>query len=582
MVFGLILGAGMRAFFGMCCAVLVLAGCGLEVTKSTTPDGEVVKTGMDTAPQAQKQGADSVLDFSDRRDFALARKGFLGTLDSGEIRDADGNLVYSMKAYDFLKGNAPASVNKSLWRQSRLTAMNGLFEVVDGIYQVRGFDLSNMTLIRGKTGWIIIDPLISKETAAAALKLANDILGARPVKAVIFTHSHIDHYGGVRGVVDIKDVESGQVQIIAPEGFTRETVSENILAGNAMARRAGYMFGGFLPKSPKGHVGSGLGPGISLGRSGLIPPTRTITKTGERLTLDGIAFEFQMAPGAEAPQEFMFYLPQFKAFCQAEEMSHTLHNLLTPRGAQVRNGLVWAKHIDTAIARYGDKIDVSFGSHHWPIWGHDAIIEFFEKQRDTYRYIHDQTLRLANQGLTMIEIAEQIKLPPSLAKEFYDRGYYGTVNFNSKAQYQYYFGWFDGNPAHLNPLPPVENARQTVRYMGGAAAILEKAQQDYDQGHYRYAATVLNTLVFAEPDNSEASALLAQTYRRLAAQAESGPWRDFYLTGAQELTHTLNKRRDINTANPDMIANLPLDLFFDYMAVRINGPKAQGLDIKIN
>ena len=525
---------------------------------------------------------DSVLDFSDRRDFERAKKGFLGTIASGEIRDEDGNLVYSMKAYDFLKGEAPSSVNKSLWRQSQLTAMNGLFEVVDGIYQVRGFDLSNMTIIRGKTGWIIVDPLISKETAAAALKLANDTLGERPVKAVIFTHSHIDHYGGVRGVVDIADVENGNVQIIAPEGFTRETVSENILAGNGMARRAGYMFGGFLPKSPDGHIGSGLGPGISLGRSGLIPPTQTVSKTGEHLILDGIEIEFQMAPGAEAPQEFMFYLPQFKAFCQAEEMSHNLHNLLTPRGAQVRNGLVWAKHIDTAITRYGDGVEVSFGSHHWPIWGHADIIDFFEKQRDTYRYIHDQTLRLANEGGTMTEIAEQIKLPPSLAKEFYNRGYYGTVNFNSKAQYQYYYGWFDGNPSHLNPLPPVENSKQMVRYMGGAAAILEKAQKDYDQGRYRIVATVLNTLVFAQPDNSEAGALLGQTYRRLAAQAESGPWRDFYLTGARELTYKMNKSREINTANPDMIANLPLDLFFDYMAVRVNGPKAQGLDIKIN
>ncbi len=534
------------------------------------------------APVEGKGAAPAILDFSDRADFTSAERGFIASLPSGEIKDADGRTVYSMAAYDFLKADAPASVNKSLWRQSQLNAKHGLFEVVDGIYQVRGFDLSNMSLIRGKTGWIVIDPLISKETAAAALALANEKLGARPVKAVIYTHSHIDHYGGVRGVTNAADVASGKVQIIAPKDFTRETVSENILAGNQMARRAGYMFGAFLPKTATGHVGSGLGQGISLGRSGLIPPTHEITHTGETLNVDGIEMVFQMAPGAEAPQEFMFYLPQFKAFCQAEEMSHNLHNLLTPRGAQIRNGLVWSKHIDKTITTFGKDIEVSFGSHHWPTWGNAKILDFYEKQRDTYRYIHDQTLRLANHGMTMTEIAEQIKLPPSLAKEFYNRGYYGTVNFNSKAQYQFYYGWFDGNPAHLNPLPPAAEAKEMVRYMGGSAAILEKAQQDYDQGQWRFVATALNYLVFAEPDNQEAASLLAKTYQQLAYRAESGPWRDFYLTGAQELIRPLMKTATINTANPDMIANLPLDLFFDLMAVRLNGPKAEGLDIKIN
>ncbi len=525
--------------------------------------------------------ADPVLDFTDRADFKAASRGFIATID-GPIHDADGKPVYTPADYDFLDGSAPASVNPSLWRQSQLNAKHGLFEVVDGIYQIRGFDLSNMTLIGGDTGWIVIDPMISKETAAAALALANKHLGARPVSAVIFTHSHIDHYGGVRGVVSAADLENGNVEIIAPVGFTRETVSENILAGNQMARRAGYMFGAFLPKNPKGHIGSGLGQGISLGRSGLIIPSREITHTGETLNVDGIEIVFQLTPGAEAPQEFMFYLPKFRAFSQAEIINRTQHNLLTPRGAQIRNGLVWAKHIDDTIRIYGGKIDVSFGAHHWPTWGNAEVLEFFENQRDTYRYIHDQTLRLANHGLSMIEIAEQIKLPKSLASKFYNRGYYGTTNFNAKAQYQYYYGWFDGNPAHLNPLPPTQEAVQMVRYMGGAEAIMEKARADYGRGNYRFVATILNKLVFAQPENSAAKNLLAETYTRLGFGAESGPWRDFYLSGAQELTRPLNTDIIINTANPDMIANLPLDLFFDLMAVRLNGPKAAGLDMKIN
>lgn len=525
--------------------------------------------------------ADPILDFSNRADFNAAARGFIATLE-GEITDADGNSVYAPAAYDFLKADAPATVNPSLWRQSQLNAKHGLFEVVDGIYQVRGFDLSNMTLIRGEKGWIIVDPLITKETAAAALALANKHLGVRPVVAVILTHSHIDHYGGIRGIISPEDIASGKVEIIAPAGFTRETVAENILAGNQMVRRAGFMFGAFLPIGPKGHIGSGLGQGISTGNSGLVPPTHSITHTGETLVIDGIEIVFQMTPGAEAPEEFMFYLPQLKAFCQAEEINHNQHNLLTPRGAQIRNGLMWSKHIDDTIQIFGDKIDVSFGSHHWPTWGNADVLDFYEKQRDTYRYIHDQTLRLANHGMTMVEIAEQIKLPKSLASEFYNRGYYGTTNFNSKAQYQYYYGWFDGNPAHLNPLPPVAEAKKMVEYMGGAAAILEKAKRDYNNGEYRFVATALNYLVFEQPENRDAKNLLAKTYTRLGYRSESGPWRDFYLTGAQELTTPLLKDIVINTSNPDMIANLPLDLFFDLMAVRLNGPKAAGLDMKIN
>jgi len=552
-------------------AACLLVGCADQTV--STPD--------ETKEIFAAVQADPVLNFSNRADFDAAERGFIATLE-GEITDANGKPVYSPHAYDFLKADAPNTVNPSLWRQSQLNAKHGLFEVVDGIYQVRGFDLSNMTLIRGDKGWIIIDPLITKETAAAALALANKHLGARPVVAVILTHSHLDHYGGIRGIASQEDIASGKIEVIAPAGFTRETVAENILAGNQMARRAGFMFGAFLPKGPKGHIGSGLGQGISTGNSGLIPPTREITHTGETLVIDGVEIVFQMTPGAEAPEEFMFYLPGFKAFCQAEEINRNQHNLLTPRGAQIRNGLMWSKHIDDTIQMFGDKIDVSFGSHHWPTWGNADVLDFYEKQRDTYRYIHDQTLRLANHGMTMVEIAEQIELPKSLASEFYNRGYYGTTNFNSKAQYQYYYGWFDGNPAHLNPLAPVAEAKKMVEYMGGSTAILEKAEQDYQSGEYRFIATALNYLVFAEPDNQTAKSLLAKTYTRLGYRSESGPWRDFYLTGAQELTTPLLKDVVINTTNPDMIANLPLDLFFDLMAVRLNGPKAAGLNMKIN
>ena len=558
------------AIVGMSAACL-LVGCADQTV--STPD--------ETKEIFAAVQADPVLNFSNRADFDAAKRGFIATLE-GEITDANGKPVYSPHAYDFLKADAPNTVNPSLWRQSQLNAKHGLFEVVDGIYQVRGFDLSNMTLIRGDKGWIIVDPLITKETAAAALALANKHLGTRPVVAVILTHSHIDHYGGIRGIASPEDIASGKVEIIAPSGFTRETVAENILAGNQMARRAGFMFGAFLPKGPKGHIGSGLGQGISTGNSGLIPPTREITRTGETLVIDGVEIVFQMTPGAEAPEEFMFYLPGFKAFCQAEEINRNQHNLLTPRGAQIRNGLMWSKHIDDTIQMFGDKIDVSFGSHHWPTWGNADVLDFYEKQRDTYRYIHDQTLRLANHGMTMVEIAEQIELPKSLASEFYNRGYYGTTNFNSKAQYQYYYGWFDGNPAHLNPLAPVAEAKKMVEYMGGSIAILEKAEQDYQSGEYRFIATALNYLIFAEPDNQTAKSLLAKTYTRLGYISESGPWRDFYLTGAQELTTPLLKDVVINTSNPDMIANLPLDLFFDLMAVRLNGPKAAGLNMKIN
>ncbi len=523
----------------------------------------------------------SNLDFQDSRDFERANRGFIATFGDTKVLTKDGAPVYDFGAYDFLKGDAPSTVNPSLWRQSQLTAKHGLFEVTEGIYQIRGFDLSNITFIKGDTGWIVVDPLITKEVAERAKDLVDQELGVFPVKAVIFTHSHADHFGGVRGIISDAAVEAG-VEIIAPDHFILETVSENLLAGNAMTRRATYQFGSLLPKDPKHQVGVGLGQGTSSGTLGLMEPTINVDHTGQKVTIDGIEMEFILTSGAEAPSEFMFYISKYKAFCQAEIINHTFHNLLTPRGAKVRDGLIWSKYIDQAITLYGDKADVSFGSHHWPVWNKPEIVELWEGQRDLYRYVHDQTLRLANMGYTMHEIPARLDLPLGIANSFANRGYYGTVSHNSKAQYQLYFGYFDGNPANLDPLPPVESGRKFVAYMGGAENILEKARADYKAGEYRFAATALSNLVFAQPDNNEAATLLANVYTQMAYQSESGTWRNFYLTGAQELRKGVLDLPAPRTTSVDIVKAVPLELYFDLLAVRLNGPKAAKKDQDIN
>ena len=514
------------------------------------------------------------LPFSNTSDFERVQRGFIGTIESGEIKGENDNTVFDMKQFEFIQGEAPATANPSLWRQSQLNAKHGLFKVTENIYQIRGFDLANMSMIRGKTGWIIIDPLSANETAASGLKLLREKVENLPVSAVIFTHSHVDHFGGVKGVVDEADVKSGKVQIVAPEGFFKEAVDENLIAGNQMSRRASYMYGNVLPKSPTGTLGSGLGTTTSSGTVTIIEPTVEINQTPQRVIVDGLEMIFMNTPGAEAPAELMFYVPSLKAFCQAEQINHTLHNLYTLRGAKVRNGLDWSKYIHQAIELFGDKTEVSFGSHHWPTWGNEDIIELWKKQRDVYRYIHNETLRLANHGHTMIEIAEMIELPSSLGNTWANRGYYGSVSHNAKAQYQLYFGWFDGNPANLHALPPVEASKKYVEYMGGADAILLKAQDDFAKGEYRWVAMALNHLVFAQPNNQKAKNLLADTYSQLGYQAESGPWRNFYLSGATELRKGVQKVATIDTASPDIANNLPLESFFDYMGVRLNGPKA--------
>jgi alkyl sulfatase BDS1-like metallo-beta-lactamase superfamily hydrolase len=488
-----------------------------------------------------------------------------------------------MTSYAFTKGDAPDTVNPSLWRQAKLNMIHGLFEVTDGIYQVRGYDLSNISFVRSDTGWIVLDPLITVESARAALALVNETLGERPVVAVIYSHSHADHFGGVRGVTTSEAVSQGRVRIVAPEGFVHHAVSENVLAGNVMTRRAAYMFGRLLPAGERGRVDAGLGKTTSVGRVSIIEPTDIISETGTTLTIDGVEIVFQNTPNAEAPAEFMFYFPQHKAFYAAEEANAVLHNLYTLRGAQVRNGSDWAKWLDQAIDLFGADLEVVFGGHHWPRWGREEAVAYLASQRDLYKYIHDQTLHLANMGLTPLEIAEKLRLPDAIGLEWFNRGYYGTVSHNSKATYQLYLGFFDGNPANLNPHPPEQAGRRYVELAGGAEALLSHARAAYARGDYRWVAEVVKHLVFAEPDNRAARWLEADALEQLGYQAESGPWRNFYLTGAQELRATGAGKvaTTLSATSSDILAGMSTALFFDYLAIGLNGEKAADVDMTI-
>ena len=518
----------------------------------------------------------------DGQDFADARRGFIGTIPDAKIENASGGVVWNMGAFAFEEAeDAPPTVNPSLWRQARLNALHGLFEVTRGVYQVRGFDLSNITFIEGERGYIVIDPLISAEPAAAALALMRKHRGDKPVSAVIYTHSHVDHYGGVRGVLSDADIEAG-MRIIAPEGFLEEAVSENVLAGNAMGRRATYMYGALLPRDPRGHVDSGLGKTTSMGAVSLIPPTESIGQTGTRLTVDGIEIEFQVTPDTEAPAEMNFFFPQFGALCMAENCTCHLHNIYTPRGAQVRDAKRWAWYIDAAAEMFAPRTQVLFASHHWPRWGRERAGDSLAKQRDLYKFIHDQTLRMANHGLTPLEIGEALKLPPTLAAEWHTRGYYGTLNHNAKAVYQRYLGWFDGNPANLHPHPPVEAGKRYVDLAGGPEALRAKAREAFAAGDYRWTAQLVNHLVFADPGNGQARELQADALEQLGYQAESGPWRAFYLTGAQELRNPRPPSPTPRQGAAGQIRNLPAEQLLDSLSVRLNGDKAGAQQIALD
>ncbi len=561
--------------------VALLASCSSEPMAPTAPPPGS-QGNSDPSEQTRRDNravADS-LPLGDQQDFEDASRGLVARQDRVVVRTESGRVVWDTSSYADQTGPAPDTVNPSLWRQAQLNNIHGLFEVADGIYQVRGYDLSNMSLIRGHSGWIIVDPLTSRETATAALSFARKHLGDAPIVAVILTHSHIDHFGGVQAVASIDDVESGRVRVFAPEEFVEEATSENVLAGIAMGRRAAFMYGFGLERSPRGHVDSGLGKEPARGSFGLVPSTDVIDRTPQPINIDGVRFIFQYAPESEAPAELTFYLPDHKAFCGAEVVSHNMHNLYTLRGAKVRDALKWSGYIHEAIELFGGA-EVLFASHHWPTWGNERVIANLEKQRDTYKYIHDQTLRMANVGMTPREIAEEIRLPESLRTSFANRGYYGTVKHNAKAVYQWYFGWYDGNPANLDPLPPEPLAVKYVDAMGGSSAILAKAEAAFSAGEYRWVATLLDHLVFAEPGNKAARTLLAKTYDQLGYRAESGPWRDVYLSGALELRGGDSPSPLDIKASSDLLRLMPVARFFDAMAVRVDGESAADSDVSI-
>lgn len=534
---------------------------------------------------AANQKVLQTLPFNNKEDFENAQRGLIAVQDTVTVKNENGDVVWdleSYKKYISLDKAAPDSVNPSLWRNAQLNMINGLFKVTDGIYQVRGYDLSNITFVEGKKGWIVFDPLISQEVAKAALEFVNQELGERPVTAIIYSHSHLDHFGGVRGIVDEKDVKAGKVEIIASHGFTEHAVSENVIAGNAMGRRAIYMYGALLPRNEFGGVNGGLGQTTSTGLATLIEPTDFIEKTGEERVVDGVKLVFQYTPGTEAPTEMNTWIPEKKALWMAENTTNTMHNILTLRGAQVRDALKWSSYLNETIEMWGDEVEVKFQSHHWPVWGQQDIVDYFKKQRDIYKFTHDQSVRLMNQGYTGEEISELITLPKSLEENWATRGYYGTLRHNSRAVYQRYMGWYTGNPSDLNNLPPTNAAVNYVDYMGGEQAVLEKAQADFAQGNYRWVAEVLKHVVFANPQSKKGKALLADTYEQLGYQAESGPWRSVYLQGAYELRNGTPESGGLTTASPDIIKNMPPEMLFDYLSVRILPEKAEGKDFSIN
>lgn len=544
----------MRFAAVMACALALTGAAQAEVSNATrAANAEMART----------------LPWSDREDEDFANRGFVAAWDQPQIRAADGHVVWDFTAYNFLQGEAPESVNPSLWRHAQLLTRAGLFQVSDRVYQIRGFDVSNMTIVVGDTGLILIDPLASSEVAAAGLALARRTLGDKPVRAVIYTHSHIDHFGGVRGVVTPEDVASGRVEIIAPEGFMEHAVTENVIAGNAMGRRALYQFGSGLTPGPEGQMTSGIGPAVSAGTFTLIPPTRTISHTGETATIDGVRIEFQLTPDTEAPSEMNFFFPDLGVLCLAENANASMHNILTPRGALVRDAKAWADYLTQSLRLYGDRTQIMVTSHAWPRFGHDRVVDFIGSHRDAYKYLHDQTVRLMNAGYTDREIAERVRLPEPLASRWFNRGYYGTMMHNSRAVYQRYMGWYDGNPANLNPLPPEEEATRFVRAMGGEDRVLAEGQRAFDEGDYRWAARVLNNLVFANPNNRDARQLLARTHRQMAYQAESAIWRNMYLVAAQELENGPPSRPS-QVQSADLVAATPTSYILDLLAVRLN------------
>ena len=550
------------------------------ITMSFAAENDAAPKPAAESTRAANAAVAKAFDLASPQDYEDAARGLVAQLPDGLIRNDKGEAVWNGAQYGFIAGDAPDTVNPSLWRQEKLNNNAGLFKVTDGVWQIRGYDLANMTLVAGKTGWIVIDPLLTTEAARASLAFAQEKLGSRPVSAVIYTHSHVDHFGGVRGVVAEADVAAGKVPLLAPEGFMDHAIAENVLAGNAMTRRAHYMYGTPLPVSAQGNVGSGLGKGLSSGAIGLIAPTDLIRKTSEERVVDGVRIRFQMANGSEAPSEFTFYFPDLKALCLSEVVTAHMHNVYTLRGAKTRDALGWSKYINEMLDLFPEA-EVAFRSHHWPLWGAERIRKHLVNQRDAYRFIHDEALHLANSGKTMDDIGSAEYFPKGLAGDFSTHGYYGTLSHNLRAVYNFYLGFYDANPATLHRLPVVEAAKRYVEAMGGADAVHDKAAKAAAAGDYRWAAELGNHLVLSDAANPRARALQADILEQLGYRAESAPWRNAYLTGAQELRSGV-KPQKANTQGADVIRAMPLDMIFDFLSVRMDHKAADGEAIGVN
>jgi alkyl sulfatase BDS1-like metallo-beta-lactamase superfamily hydrolase len=523
------------------------------------------------------------LPFEDKRDFEEQKKGFIAAPPYKQIMAEAGHVAWDMGSYEWLlQGKDFDSIHPSLQRQAVLNMNYGLYEVMPGIYQVRGYDLANITFIKGKTGWIVFDPLTAKETAAAALKFINEQLGERPVVAVVYSHSHADHFGGVRGVVDEEDVRSGKVKIIAPVGFMDHAVAENVYAGNAMTRRLFYQYGVLLPRSPFGHVDQSIGKNTAAGNLGLIPPTVIIEKDFEEMTVDGVRMIFQNTPGTEAPAEMNTYFPDMKAFWAAENIVATVHNIYTLRGALVRDALEWSKQINVALYRFGREAEVMFASHSWPRWGNERVQEVMRAQRDIYANLNNDVLHLANQGVTVNEVHNVYRPPKSLQEQWAAHSYHGSEEHNSRAVINRFLGYWDANPATLIPLSPRDSAPLYVEMMGGAKKIMKKGKELYDQGKYRHAMEILNRLVFAEPDNQAARDLLADVYEQIAYQKESPSVRNSFLAGAYELRNGIPTGASPKSSGPDMIRAMTTGLWLDFLGIRLDSSKAEGVEFVIN
>lgn len=557
-------------------AALLLAG----VATAQSPAPDLSAKGASAATIAANRAFAAGRSFGSPLETDFATRGFIAALPDLQIKDAKGNLVFDAAPFDALKGDAPDTVNPSLWESAKLTAKHGLFKLADGIYQVRNYDIENMTLVAGKTGWIVIDPMMSTEAAKAAMELVDKHLGKRPITALVYSHTHVDHFGGARGIVDETDVKAGKIRVIAPEGFMDNAIAENVLAGNAMARRVQYQFAAPLPVSPKGQVGAGVTGTLSFGTIGLIPPTELVTRTGEQLTVDGVRMVFAMAPNTEAPSEFLFYFPDLKTLFWAEDVNKTMHNIYTLRGTKARDALSWSKYVNQLLDLFPDA-ELALGPHTWPTWGKAEIRSQLVYQRDMYRFIHDQALFLVNQGKQMDDLANATFYPKALKENFSTRGYYSSLSQNLRGVYSFYLGYYNSNPATLHRYAPEETSRRYVAELGGAEAVLQKGRKAFAAGDYRWTAELVNHLVLADPRNMGARALQADAMEQMGYQAESGVWRNEYLTAAQELRHGVKPVR-LSTQGPDILRAMTPEMVFDLLAVRLNHEKADGLSVGIN